>query len=479
MRKAYDTFLQSLVSADIAAKEGSFDPYRYECAHCGEEVLLAAVESKNMVSHFRHHNGNSDVECELYLGQGNSMNTVTQLSKSRNERAEFYYDNKTKIIYLGLRFSQDQIIAYERCNSTFELRSLRYEEPFFSIHINSKNFEPDILRMIPIEKFSNNYYLSNTLNDNQRKYEVFNNDYHVPVFFKLYSNNADSIARLVRSSTLFTNISYIMIYQSKHYSPFDTILPTEIEIKSDFEFETMGVKFFGRIIEISTKTNDVDEIVMSWGYNLEPSEALTLLWPPVSMVDESVFINSNYVYLYSTFELQSHGNVNVHANDIETVVKGVSKVQVNSGIKIYKKNAELRINKCLQTKNNDYDTLLVSEEVNSYYVVPDNGTYYLFNYSGVVPLHKGMTVLLTPHANIKHYEFGYLQGIIISCNHITLSGELLLRDILDYYRRMENFNYDEFDSIELSDIATKYISNCKSCGKINSAAKHFIKEGLI
>jgi|GEM_PF-2420823 hypothetical protein len=32
MRKAYDTFLLSEVSAGLAAKAGSFEPYRYECA---------------------------------------------------------------------------------------------------------------------------------------------------------------------------------------------------------------------------------------------------------------------------------------------------------------------------------------------------------------------------------------------------------------------------------------------------------------
>lgn len=49
MRKAYDTFLLSEVSAELAAKAGSFEPYRYECAHCGEEVHLVAVGSTSMV----------------------------------------------------------------------------------------------------------------------------------------------------------------------------------------------------------------------------------------------------------------------------------------------------------------------------------------------------------------------------------------------------------------------------------------------
>ena len=62
MRKAYDTFLLSEVSAELAAKSGGLEPYRYECAHCGEEVRLAALSSISMVPHFRHRSGNNDVE---------------------------------------------------------------------------------------------------------------------------------------------------------------------------------------------------------------------------------------------------------------------------------------------------------------------------------------------------------------------------------------------------------------------------------
>lgn len=89
MRKAYDTFLQSEVTADLATKAGSFEPYRYECSHCGEEVRLAAVGSISMVPHFRHRSRNSDVECELYLGQYGSISTDACSRKSKNEGAEF------------------------------------------------------------------------------------------------------------------------------------------------------------------------------------------------------------------------------------------------------------------------------------------------------------------------------------------------------------------------------------------------------
>ena len=89
MRKAYDTFLQSEVYADLAAKNGGSEPYRYECAYCGEEVRIAAVSSVSMIAHFRHRSGNNDVDCENYLGQYGAISIDSHSRKSRNERAEF------------------------------------------------------------------------------------------------------------------------------------------------------------------------------------------------------------------------------------------------------------------------------------------------------------------------------------------------------------------------------------------------------
>ena len=119
MRKAYDTFLLAEVSADLAVNAGSFEPYRYECAACGEEVRLAAVGSKSMVSHFRHRSGNSDVECEHYLGQYGTFNTDFRSRKSKSERAEFYFDSNIMMFSLGLRFNEDEISTYEKLSIFF------------------------------------------------------------------------------------------------------------------------------------------------------------------------------------------------------------------------------------------------------------------------------------------------------------------------------------------------------------------------
>jgi hypothetical protein len=251
MRKAYDTFLLSEVSAELASKSGSFEPYRYECSRCGEEVRLAAVGSTSMVSHFRHRSGNSDVECEDYLGQYGAFSTDARSRKSKNERAEFYFDSNTKMFYLGLRFSEDEISAYEQLSATFELRTASQSQPFYSTQISGRNFAPDTQRLIPLENFSYNYFLSNTLNDVKRKYEVFNSvKNNAATFFKMQLGDNGYRAKLVRSSVLYTNTPYFIvlpIHNQHWWLSVDISLPAEIKVENTFRFETMGCKFLDSV----------------------------------------------------------------------------------------------------------------------------------------------------------------------------------------------------------------------------------------
>lgn len=478
MRKAYDTFLQSEVSADLATKAGSFEPYRYECAHCGEEVRFAAVGSNSMVPHFRHRSGNSDVECEYYLGQYRAFSTDARSRKSKSERAEFYFDNNTKMFYLGLRLSDDEISDYELRSTTFELRTMPYAAAFYSLRINGRNFSPDVQRMIPIEEFSYNYFLSNTLNDVKRKYEVFNNARNgAPTFLKMQIGDRDYRAKLVRSSVLYTNIPYLVVYQSQYWVPGNVHLPNEINIESTFKFETMGRKFLGKVLTITSKTAQVDSLLLSWGYQLEFSEELTLLWPPSPLVDESMLVNADSAYLFSTFELQAQGNINAHSQDLKKIADGISKVPVRSRTKVYRKNAELMLEKREQASDS-YSAIPVARKVSRTYIVQDDSTF-LFNRSGVSHLNKGMAVLLTPESEIRHFTFGYLDGCVTPSSHDALAGDLLLQDLLMHYKRKETFKWDDYESLELSQTAFQYIEYCEKSELINSAAKRFIEEGRI
>lgn len=475
MRKAYDTILQSEVSADLAAQSSGFEPYRYECACCGEDVYIAAARSNSIVTHFRHRSGNNDVECENYLGKYGAIDINPRSRKSNRERAEFYFEKSTKTFRIGLCFSSDEINAYASKNTVFEIRASTTERAFASLPINLSNFAPDIPTMIPITKFSISYFLSNTLNGIQRSYDLFKFGY-TPTFFKLHGNHIDFKARLVRGEVLFTNISYFVVFQSQMPHRFFNI--QEIHVEETLCFDTMGKKFLGNVITIKSRNYQVDALFMSWGYRLEDSETLTLLWPPAALIDDVSVIASCYAFLYSSFELQAHGNINIHTDDIHRVDSGVSKVTVKAKTKVFKKNAEIIINKCEQY-HDGIDVIPTTERTTDKYTVPDDSTYFIFNSYGVKRLDKGQSILLTPQAEIRHYYYGYLKDRIYTRRQEEMTGEHLLINILSHYRRTEVFDKCAFSSFVLSETASQYIHMCESTGLINSVAKKYIEEGWL
>jgi len=480
MIKAYDTVLQSEVSAVLAASSGGFEPYRYECACCGEEVYVAAAYSSSMVPHFRHRSGNNNVECENYLGQYGTISTDSRSRKSKNERAEFYFDKRTKMFSLGLRFSEDEINAYEQLMTAFELRAFGQEQTFFTLPINSRNFVPDAPTMIPIEKFSHSYFLSNTLNGIRRKYDVFKlNGANSPTFFKIQGNDNNYKAKLVRGTTLYTNVPYFVAFQNQYSFPYNTKLLKEIRVDDTFQFVTMGRKFLGKVLVITSKTPHIDDLVSSWDYQLESSEILTLMWPPAATADEVSIIGSDYAFLYSSFELQAHGNINVHSEDIKRIADGVvSKVSVKSKTNVFRKNAEIVIDKGSQHFSG-FNEIHCTENIANTFTVPGNDLYFLFNRSGVKALTTGQTVSLTPRSEIKHYRFGYLTGRVIPHLQEVLSEDDLLIDILAHYRCSEVFNKGLLNLHSLSDTAALYLQKCEASGMINTVARQFIEGGRL
>lgn len=479
MRKAYDTFLQAEVSSNLAAKSGGLEPYRYECAHCGEEVRLAAMGSIRMAPHFRHRSGNNDVECEKYLGQFGSISLDASSRKSKNERIEFYFDNSTRMFYLGVCFSSEEIMAYEQEKAFFELKTLSHEHAFLPLSINNRNFDSDAPRMIPIEKFSYNYFASNSFTGIRRKYELFKrNDNNIPTFFKIQGNDNCFKAKLVRSTILYTDVPYFVVFPNQSIVSKNASFPNDMIVDDTFQFNTMDRSFLGHVILIKEKTVSIDAIIASWGYQLEASETLILLWPPAIQVDETSIVYSNYAFLFSSFELEANGNINIHSDKIKKLEKGISMVSSKSKVKVYRKNAEITICKGKQDYAT-FDALPIIERQQNVYTVPDNSMHFLFNRSGVSPIYHGQSVLLTPDSSIRYYRYGYLEGVVYPLQYQKLIGEQLLSDLLVHYKRVEDFSIETFESLDLSEVALQYINKCDQLGKINSAAKYFIKEGRL
>lgn len=477
MRKAYDIILQSEVSAELAAQNSGFEPYRYECSNCGEEVFVAAPYSTRMVAHFRHRSGNNDVECENYLGQYGTISTDSSSRRNNRERAEFYYNNSTKTFSLALRFSENEIQSYEQQSVDFELRTKDSDMPIRVLKINNMNFSPDVPTLIPLNNFSVSYYLSNTLNGANRKYDFLKRG-NTPTFFKLSGNDNDFKAKLIRSTVLYTKTQYFVALHSQYSVPQGIRLPEGIEVGQTFHFKTMNRKFLGFVLSITDKTPSIDCLLKSWGYQLEASETLTLLWPPAYLIDDASIIQSDYAYIFSSFELQAHGNINMHSEEIIKLSQGISKVKVKPKTKIFKKNAEIVIDTVAPSVDR-YNVITPYKNFASTFTVPDDGTYYLFNHSGVSTLTNGQVVFLTPKSSIVRYEFNFPVGYIYPCLQKELTGEELLEDILAHYKRMEAFDSTRFSTLVLSKTTSKYIEKCKITGSINPVVIQFIEEGRI
>lgn len=480
MRKAYDIILSDYVDAEAAAKSGGFEPYRYECACCWEEVHLCAAESRDHATHFRHRSGNNNVECENYLGNRNAIISNALSHRNVRDKIEFYFSNSTKLFSIGIRFDADEISAYEQNGTSFQVRTSYTAKPSISIPIRKSRFYPGISELLPINEFSWEYYVSSSSDSKPHKFELFRKDgrgYLYPSFFKIQTQGDDShfSAKLVRSDTLYTDTPYLIVFTHSYHT---LSFQHDVQVGKVIRFKTMGRDFVGLIVVFTQKTARVEQQLRVWKYKLEANETLTLLWPPSSLVNESMRICTDYAYLFSTFELQAHGNINVHSDDILRIGNGVSKVSINSRTKIYKKNAELVLEKCKEILY-EYDVIFVSKEISKSYVASDDGAY-IFNSSGVSPMSKGISVFLTLDSKVRHYSFGYIDSIITVANDsVALTGDRLLQDILMHYKRMEAFNWADYESLEISYTAFQYIESCKKIGLINSAAKRFIKEGLI
>ena len=478
MRMAYDTILQSEVSAELAAQNSGFEPYRYECICCGEEVFIAAPYSTKVAAHFRHRSGNNDVECENYLGKYRETDTDFNFKKNNRKKVEFYFDSISKTFCLAIKFDEDEIQDYEQQSIDLHLRTEGSEIPFYTLKINGLNFSPDVPTLIPLADFSTSYYLSNTLDGEERKYDFMNCD-NAPTFFKVLGNDCDFKARLVRSTIIFTNTKYFVAFQGQYSLPQKVQSSEGMEIEQVFHFKTMNRKFSGFIFSIiQHRIPFINNLLKSWGYRLETSETLTLLWPPTYLIGDTSVVVSDYVFIFSSFELQARGNINVSSKEIMKLSYGISKIRLKPKTKISKKNAEIVIDKAIPSID-DYDVITFSKNFTENFNVPSDGTYHLFNNSGVSTLANGQDVFLTPNSFIVQYKSNYPVGCIFPCSQREPPEKELLEDILKHYKRNEGFDLDKFHGFIFSEAISKYIEGCRNTGTINSVVMQFIKGGIL
>lgn len=477
MHKAYDTFLQTEVFANLVSYNGSTEAYRYECSCCGEEVYIAAPFSTRMIAHFRHRISNNNIECENYLGRYGIINENPNSKRKSRERVEFYYNSISKTFNLVLRFSEQEIQIYEQKLVEIEIRTNFKNSPFRSLKINRTNFSADASTQITLDNFSYSYYLSNTLDGVRREY-VFFKPNNKPSFFKLLGQEKDFNARLVSSNVLYTNTLYFVAFLNKHTIPLEFQPKNGIEISETLHLNTANQEFLGLVISITNKTQSIDQLINTWGFQLESAETLMLLWPPAQLINENSAINSDFAYIYSTFELHAHGNTNLNSTEFSKISQGISRVTVNHTTKISNKNAEIFIDKITPTLTT-IDTSKPSEYYTNSFEIPDNGSYFIFNSSGVSKLSSGQVVYLTPSSKIVRYSASYPIEYIYLDQKNIMTCEMLLEDILSHYKRVEGFDYSFQNTQVFSEIIEKYIEICSERKLINPIVKRLMEEGLI
>ena len=240
MLKAFDTLLQTVVTAESAAINSDNEAFRYECLCCGEEVFLAAQDSIYKATHFRHRSGNNDKECELYLGQFGTI-SVPNNRKNKQERVEFYYNNTTKCFVISFNFSDEEISEYEKAGTLLEIRDSRNAQPFFSTYIDHTTFSDGIAEKFVLDRNARPYYISNTLNNKKREYYLFN--YDTPSFFKILCNDPEDegfTAKYIRSKSLYTGVRYFIAWTGRYTAQIKLKNIPDVYIEKEMQFLTFG-----------------------------------------------------------------------------------------------------------------------------------------------------------------------------------------------------------------------------------------------
>lgn len=470
MYTAFDALLQTEISANLAAINGDNEPYRYECLYCGEEVILAAKDSTYTSTHFRHKRGNNDKDCEKYLGQYGLISSSHRIRNNSQQRIEFYYNNNTKCFYLNLHYNEEEISSYEKNNVEIEIRCYRNAHPFISRKINHENFNSKIAESFMLEKFGIPYYVSNTFDNIKREYFVFRED--GPSFFKIKGENNNFIAKYVKSNSVYTNVKYFVVWAGSNVAQIRLKKYQEVNVEEEFEFTTLGQCFWGCVITINLKTEALESLFQSWGYNLNSSEKLTLLWPPSCEKDDVIFVSSSNAYLYSSFKLQGHGNTNASNECIHQIMPGVFCIDLSENIRIVKKNIEINI------KRYQDNYIMVQQDkiidfLKQFKIPENNSRYFKFSKWGVEELQPGEQIYLTPDSTIVEYINGYLiRTIFFEKDKLTL--EHLYYDALAHYRVMAPYSLTDIPS--LPEQMLTYVQKSQSEGTINNAVKRIIEE---
>lgn len=479
MDKAFDVILQSEVDATVIAKTSYYvtgNRFRYQCLYCGEEVYLAAAESNEKTPHFRHRRGNNDKDCEQYLGQPEAIEHYVSIRKNKQEHIEFYFNKERMTFEVGVAFSEEELRDYEQNKNNIAISAKVCTEPFLSVPINKSCFTPDETQYFTLSVYSNNYYVSFSANKKVYSYpDVIKRDGRLNIYKVRLQ---DKRVKLHRTDVLYTETIYIAMSEDENFIRELKGLENSVFVEEQFKFHTIGIDFYGITFSIKNADYFLNLFFQKNDYQIEISESLDILWPPVYTVDSDFVCNDDEIYVSSSFKLISHGNINIDDSLIQKVDDNLLKILINDPIIIYEKNIDVSIMKSIM--QNDEPICVATDTVYmSKYIVPDKYDYFLFDNDGCTRLIAGTTIYLSEKDKIIGYKNGHIKEIIHGYPLEKENPEKVIFDILKYHPQSEKYVLDEFIDVTPSEVAMSYLESCYRSGRINTVVKHYIKEDLI
>lgn len=476
MEKAFDIIYQSEIDAVTVANNyyGDYgEQFRYKCICCGEDVYLAAAESKAMVPHFRHRRGNNDTDCEKYLGQPGALEHYLSLRKSSQDNVDFYLNIDRWTFEIGVSFGEEEILKGEEEELRLNIY-MDYSEPFISVPICRENFVVDEKNYITISDISSKYWVSFNSGISRITYQdlLFKTNGRLSVFRE---TKHDEHLPLQTSGLLFSNTNYYFITDSE-----ETIREAGALLHStdNFSFFIGGFTFYGMRASIEKIDTTIKRFLSLNGYQLETSEFANILWPPVYVKEREYICDKDTVYFHSSFPFIPDGNVSAgESTEAYSLGEGLYSVGLKERISIREKNVDMSINHELES----YEVHCEEPEVifAKKYLITDSLDYYKFDKNGCTQLSPGIYAYLSEADKIVGYKNGHVKVRIYGCPKQDVDPAQIITDILKYHPLAEPFNPDEFMETELDDAVLAYLEVCYRKGIINSVIRRYIKEGLI
>lgn len=470
MYKAYDILFQTVINADEAIENRIDDEFRYQCLCCKKEVYLAAKDSVFKSAHFRHKTGDNDiVKCDEYV----DGNQYQKHMSSNDIYFDVYFNCKRKLFLASVRIKEDKITEYKSKNLKFCLICNNKKNAITEIPIDKMYFSKDVRYEIPINLYSNVYYPRIGNNIFGTPQMLFSN--HYPTVFKLLGKDeTDFNSKLVKSRILYTKNKYLFVYNNSNFDLEWIKVNSNIKILNQFEFETMQRRFKGVVIVIEEKNQDIEKAFKKYGYSIETAETLSVLWPPASYDNGIICVDSETLYISSSFELLENRNTN--SNNLNKIDIGcdIAKIHIQNSLRIESRN----INETIQIKKHFDDSMPLFPDVDKKKLfIANHDNFYIIDNDGIRNMFNGEKAYLINGTYIIEVDKNnYILRYIYPAMDCDISVEMILEDVLKHY-------WVEVDYGKLKDSKNKsvleYQKVCKEKGKINKCIKHYIEKGIL